>query len=453
MRRQVAFLVARLADWFIHAFSLGSGSTWPGHIALKIDPHIVAGMLRQSDCQVVLVAGTNGKSTTASMIRTMLRVNGVRLMYNEEGANLLNGIASTIIRAASWRGEIGARVAVFEVDENALTALAAETKPSVIVLLNLFRDQLDRYGEVNTIVASWKKMLADHPAATVIVNANDPLINSLAHKRSHTIRFGAAHSLMRRRHLGHDVDSTFCPLCRHALTFDAIAYSHVGQYHCPKCGFATGSVLTYEKERFAAYPLLGLYNVYNTHAALATAAHLTSLSPKVLHADLMQHFTPMFGRQEVVRYRGRRIMLILSKNPAGFNQSLATLTEAAREGGVGVLMLLNDQIPDGRDVSWIWDTDMSGIGDIDTVVVGGDRAYDMALRVSYEQAAPQKPKRKSKGYVLGKGMFASKDLESALDYLVDHSPEHAQLFILPTYSAMLAVRRFVVGSKFDPQSS
>ncbi len=448
MRMYLALFVARLAGLAINVLKLGAGSTWPGHVALYIDPNVVSHIIKHSALTTILVAGTNGKSTTSSMIRTQLEHLGNIVIYNEQGANLLNGVASSLIRTFTLKKSDKKTYCVFEVDENALPGVMDQTRPQALVLLNLFRDQLDRYGEVNTIAKRWKKTIEKHPQTTVIANAHDPLLYSLVHKHSLTILYGVDASLLTQRALGHDIDSVHCPICSQPLHYKHIAYSHIGIYRCEACGFEPKHVETYRAQHFDTYPLLGLYNKYNTHAAIATCVHITGKSVQKLHSLLLTHFTAMFGRQEVVQYKGRRIMIILSKNPAGFNQSWNAITQIVDSKKVAIMLLLNDRIPDGRDVSWIWDVELTELSRVDTLVLGGDRAQDLAIRVAYEMDKPPHISAQKQGTKLNRNVFVCEELTHALETFIEQSAPNAQLFILPTYSAMLEIRTLLVGSQF-----
>ena len=406
----MAIAVAKLAEWLIKTFGLGAGATWPGEIALRLDPKIVRKLTPRLRKGTILVAGTNGKTTTSLMITRILESQGERVIHNKSGANLLNGIASALIsqKDADW--------GVFEVDENALPSVLAELAPTALVLLNLFRDQLDRYGEVDVIVEKWKKAMRTLPQkTTLVVNADDPGIASLGTKNS--LYFGVNDTKKMQKEFEHATDSTFCPDCGTRLTYDGIYYSHIGLWRCTGCGRAR------PQPQVHTFPsaLPGLYNQYNTLAAVAVAKAL-GYPP-----DALQSFTPAFGRQEEFVMDGRKIKLFLSKNPAGFNASLRTVLEM---GAKQFLFVLNDRIPDGRDVSWIWDVDFEKLPSTALVAAGGDRVWDMAIRLKYAGSQP----------------VIFEHLETALASTAKQS-KTAPLYVLATYSAMLEVRKILIGRK------
>jgi lipid II isoglutaminyl synthase (glutamine-hydrolysing) len=436
----------------IQTFNLGNGSTWPGHIALKANKNFVRDVLVQSNLKTILIAGTNGKTTTTALIRKGLEENGKTVIQNESGANLLNGVASTLLLHADITGKLKQDVAIFEVDENALPHVLRQMSPDYLLLLNLFRDQLDRYGEVNTIAENWKKSIKKlDKKTTLILNADDPLVASLGiysssdpalaegESRSNSSRqartinyFGLNSSQFSTDKIHHAADSVYCPTCGKKLTFKAIAYSHLGDWHCEHCGFKRPLV---ENQKFTIYPLPGLYNKYNVLAALTVLKHIGLTEEQV--EDAFVDFKPAFGRQEIVEYKERKVQLFLSKNPTSFNQSYTTIKNL---GASTLLLVLNDRIPDGKDVSWIWDTDIEEhIHDFKHIVISGDRAYDMALRIKYACS--------SKFQISNFKFRIEEDLKKAIDYAIDKTAEDETLFILPTYSAMLECRKILTGKK------
>ena len=418
--------------------NLGHGSTWPGHLALKINKHFVQQLIQTTKMKTILVAGTNGKTTTSSLIKCALENNGKKVIQNESGANLLNGIASTLLLHATIRGNLAYDYAIFEVDENALPKVLTEMQPDYLVLLNLFRDQLDRYGEVNTIVANWKRAIEKlSKKTTLILNADDPQVASLGEKQT-TVYFGLQPSQFSTKSIEHAADSVFCPNCNKKLTFTHVAFSHLGDWKCNTCGLKRPAITgqtpsspdqigIQSGQTKTVYPLPGLYNKYNTLAAKCVLDAI-GLSDQQIN-DSFLTFTPAFGRQEIINYKNHHVQLFLSKNPTSFNQSYQTIKEL---GGKTILIVLNDRIPDGRDISWIWDVDFPDIQSVKNIIIAGDRAIDMGLRIKYEEY---------KNYQI------YNDLEQAIDAGVTSLRDNETLFILPTYSAMLEVRKILTGKK------
>lgn len=420
--------IGKLTALFSRTLNFGGGSTWPGHIALELKPTILGEFAKNFHGTIILIAGTNGKTTTAKMLRTILEDSGVRVIHNEAGANLLNGIASAFIQNTSIFGRASTKLAIFEVDENTLPAAIEQLSPDVIVLLNLFRDQLDRYGEVDIIANKWKKALKACPKATVILNADDPHIAYLGRPAQNVHYFGIDNKKYFRKSPQHAMDTLYCPHCGRKLHFLGVYFSHLGVWQCEECGFTRPKTTQIDPQT----KLPGLYNLYNAKAALITAKIIgvsENLAQKALAA-----FSPAFGRQEEFEVNGKKVKIFLSKNPTGFNESLRTVSEL---GGNHLLLVLNDRIPDGRDVSWIWDVDFEEINPRVNVYVSGDRVYDMALRLKY-LFETQNYSSKLKMY---------ENLKEATTESLSELKEDETLYILPTYSAMLEVRKILTGKK------
>ena len=407
--------------------NLGHGSTWPGHIALKINRHFIEDVLKKSDTKIIMVAGTNGKTTTARMIRTVLEGNNHAVIQNESGANLLNGIASTLLLQSTAGGKIKADYVIFEVDENALPNALAKITPDYLILLNLFRDQLDRYGEVDSIAKKWKEAIKKLDAkTTLILNADDPQVAFLGEQAESALYFG-----MVKKSLGniseHAADSLYCPRCGTKLSYLFKTYSHLGNWYCRKCGLQRPEI---EKISVPYLPLSGGYNEYNTTSVVLLAKQL-GITDESIEKGL-RNVIPAFGRQEIIELGNKKVQLFLSKNPTGFNESLRTIAELKAKH---ILLLLNDRTADGHDVSWIWDVDFETfLPKFESITISGDRAYDMALRVKYTALPPQ--------------AFATFNvLEEAVNHALSKTPENETLYILPTYTAMLETRKILKGRK------
>ncbi len=424
-------LLGKLLSKAFQLFNLGSGSTWPGHIALKVNHRFVRDISNNSRLKIVLIAGTNGKTTTTKLIETALEENGKKVLDNESGANMLSGLASTLLLHSNMFGKLDYDYAIFEVDEYALPIVVKELHPAYLVLLNLFRDQLDRYGEINNIVNTWKKVLSELPKeTTVVLNADDPQIAYLGNSATGEVSyFGLQPSQLQQTKLQHAADSVYCPKCGAKLIFDGLAFSHIGNWKCSKCHLKRPEIAT---EGFAIYPLSGLYNKYNVQAATTVLKHAGLTQEQINNA--FTGFIPAFGRQEIVEYQNKKIQLFLSKNPTSFNQSYATIREI---GGKTLLLVLNNRMPDGRDVSWIWDIDLPNLSDFKHILVAGDRVYDIALRMKYELGIKQ--------YESIVKTF--ENLEEAINKGVKLVEENETFFVLPTYSAMLEVRKIITGKK------
>ena len=402
-----------------------TGSTWPGHIALKSDKAFIKKIVAKNPhLKIILVAGTNGKTTTAKAISHILNSNNVTFITNNAGANLLNGLASTLVLKSNIKGQIVETALIFEVDENSLPLVLREVpSPSAIILLNLFRDQLDRYGEVNATSEKWKDVIKRLSEKTLVVaNADDPQIAYVASLAKSKVFFTIDNLLKKETEFAHAVDSTTCPNCNNPLTYSAISYSHLGNYQCPNCGFKTPKA----KQFTFKTNLIGTYNTYNLTAAILTTDKVFGISPYTA-IDSLPTFKPAFGRQEVIKINEKRVMLLLSKNPTGFNESLKAVIE---NKSYSLLLLLNDRIPDGRDISWIWDVDFEILAGLPMpIVVSGDRSYDLANRLMFANVTHQ----------------VFENYEEAYKKCLELTPNGKTLTILPTYSAMLEIRKLISG--------
>jgi len=421
----------------------GGGTTLPGDVARAIDPKILTRLAQDLTHGAVVITGTNGKTTTARLVTWLLEGIGQRVVSNRAGANLIFGVTAAALGKAGTDGKLKADWGVFEIDEASLPRAVEEIQPKATLVLNLFRDQLDRYGELETIAKKIEKALSALPeGAHVILNADDPRVAeiglSLPHKPTW---FGLDDVAVAGKQLPHAADARTCPRCGASLLFDAVYVGHDGAYRCPTGDFARPQpdltatdivldgfdslMLTIEGTRIAM-PLGGLYNCYNVLAAYATACSL-GLDGRYI-AERLKTFRAAFGRQERIEFRGRRLVLVLSKNPAGFNETVRTAVELAR--GENFLIGLNDRKADGTDVSWIWDVDFEQLkGRAKLVIPAGVRAHDLAVRLKYAGVEAQPPET---------------DPGKALDALVKQTNEGDTTYLLCTYTAMLDLRAELV---------
>jgi UDP-N-acetylmuramyl tripeptide synthase len=390
----------------------------------------------------VVISATNGKTTTAAMTAAVLEHSGISLVHNRAGANMAGGVASTLLAAARGRTGIAGRLGLFEVDEFWLDRVSAELRPRAILLGNLFRDQLDRYGELETIAERWAAVAAGAGTGTrLVLNADDPLIADLGSDRP-AVLFGVEDPAVALSEMPHAADSKYCRRCGTAYLYERVYLGHLGVYRCPGCGHArpqptvaahdirlhgtrgaSFTLVTPAGDAPIKLPLPGLYNVYNALGAAALGLELgVSLS------DVMSGLAAVsaaFGRAETVTVGDHEVSILLIKNPAGANEILRTL--ALEEGELELLAILNDRIADGRDVSWVWDADFELLaGHVARVVCAGTRAAELALRLKYA------------GVPTGR-LEVIDDLPAALDAAITGGQER-RLFVLPTYTALLELR-------------
>jgi lipid II isoglutaminyl synthase (glutamine-hydrolysing) len=440
VRLDLETMAARGVGTLSRAVGRGGGTTLPGKLLWKLDPGAVDALAARLSSGIALVSATNGKTTTTAMAARILGA-GHRLAWNRAGANLLSGIASALVSAR--RAEIG----LFEVDEGALPEAIERTRPRVVTLSNLFRDQLDRYGELELVAERWRSAVATLPGATaLVVNADDPIVADLAEGRTGVLRFGLEDPRQARPALQHAADSKYCVRCGAPYVYEAAYVGHLGDYRCPACGHArppldvaareielrglTASrfkLVTPDGDAAVELALPGLYNVYNAVAAAALAVALGV--PLATIRSGLESFSAAFGRFERIPAGGKRIVMLLVKNPAGANEVLRTL-----ETGIPpvLVLALNDAIADGRDVSWIWDVDFEPIlPHVERVVVTGDRAAELGLRLVYGGLARDQ-------------LELVPSLERALDRGLELCEAGSELVVLPTYTAMLALRAILV---------
>ncbi len=448
-----ALLAGKIAIKLCRLFSLG-GTTLPGKMTLKIFPGILTRMSK--DCRIILVTGTNGKTTTSRIISRILEDNGIRHMANKSGANLLSGVTSTFLEATSFTGKRNCDTALLEVDEAAVNVICGHIKPEIVVVTNFFRDQLDRYGELYTTVANVRAAIARHEDSTVILNADDSLCASLSTlPAGRIIYYGvnecAVAGIDTTEIKSVNSDAKFCIRCKTEYVYDFRIYGHLGAFRCPGCGFVRpipdiactsfihrgddGSEIQIgykESERtlYARVALPGLYNIYNAMAAF-TVGHALGLAPERT-VPALAAFECGFGRMESISAENRIIRLILVKNPAGFNQVIEFLVGSGNR--LNIAFLLNDRIADGTDVSWIWDVDMERLADpevnIQNIYASGNRAEDIALRLKYAGINQNR-------------IAIQKDYAILLSGMLSSAEEGQVIYILPTYTAMLDIRKIL----------
>jgi UDP-N-acetylmuramyl tripeptide synthase len=415
----------------------GGGTTLPGKLLWKLDPGAIDELAARLPQGSVAVSATNGKTTTTAMVAEILRPH-LRVAHNDSGANLVSGVASTLLRAR------GAELGLFEVDEGALAEVVRRVRPKALLLGNLFRDQLDRYGELELVAGRWRDALAGRDDVVTVVNGDDPQVGSLARPGGRV--FGLDDPRVARPALQHAADSKFCIRCGTPYTYAAAYVGHLGDYRCPNCGHARpsldvvardvelraldGASFTLEAtegETRVDLALPGLYNVYNATGAAALALALGI--PLAAVAAGLGRFSAAFGRFERIAVGDKRLLMLLIKNPAGANEAVRTLVEGAAPRIA--VVALNDEIADGRDVSWIWDVDFEPlVPGLDRLVATGSRAAELALRFAY-------------GGLDRSRIELVPDLEEALDRGLELTPAGGELTLLPTYTAMLALRRVV----------
>ncbi len=430
----------------------GGATSVPGIVLRRLRPDALRLLSSRLSAGSAVISATNGKTTTAAMAAAILQRQGTRLVHNSAGANMEGGIASSLLEASHYRGGIDGELGLFEVDEAWLASVCEQLQPKTIVLANLFRDQLDRYGELETIADRWEQTVRSGPGAQaqLVLNADDPLVADLGRERERVLCFGVQDDAVALAGMAHAADAKRCRRCGAAYVFDAVYLGHLGRYHCPSCGqrrpepsvFATEielrgvhsaafTLTTPAGSARVELPLPGLYNVYNALAAAALGSVLGAGPEQI--AQALAASRAAFGRAETVQVRGRPLRILLVKNPAGANEVLRTL--ALEPGEHDLLAILNDKIADGRDVSWIWDADFEALGGrLRRVTCAGTRAPEMALRLKYAGIESDR-------------IAIVPSIESALAQATAELPRDGgdrTLYALPTYTAMLELRALLV---------
>ncbi len=433
-------LLARAAASLSRLARTGGGTTVPGKLLWKLDPGAVDRLAARLPLGSAVVSATNGKTTTTAMAAEIISPR-IRLAHNSSGANLISGVASTLVAARD------AELGLFEVDEGALPEVARRLRPRALCLANLFRDQLDRYGELEIVAERWRKAVRELPADSALaVNGDDPQVGDLARERPNAVVFGLDDPRQAHPAVQHAADSKWCVRCGTPYAYAAAYVGHLGDYRCPSCGHGRPALhifardvrlqglervsfelVTPEVSRRVQLAVPGVYNVYNALAA-AALARLLGATFEEIHAGL-ERFSAAFGRFERIAIGEKTLLMLLIKNPAGANEAVRTIVA----GGAPRLALiaLNDEIADGQDVSWIWDVDFEPLLDgLARVVVSGSRAAELALRFKYAGFDER-------------AIEVVSDLSNALDRGIELTAADSELVVLPTYTAMLALREIV----------
>ncbi len=468
MRTIAAVAAGKAAGGASRMLGWGGGTAIAGLVAERFDPRIVARLAAQAGAGTVCVTGTNGKTTASLMLSRIAASAGLSPLHNRSGSNLMRGVAAMLVEEASLSGSIPdgpRRLAILEVDEATLPLIVREVTPRAIVFTNLFRDQLDRYGEVDTVAKSWERAIASLPLSTkmesrgpgqasggpggevtLVLNADDPAVAHLGRVAGASVLYYGVEDASAGGAEGeHASDFRTCLDCASELVYSVTFYGHIGHWRCPSCGNARPKpdvrldrvtlgddtaaleiTLPDGTEMSIALPMAGLYNAYNALAAVAGAIALDL--PRDAITGALQGFSAAFGRQESFSVGGRDVQVLLGKNPTGLNQVLRTI--AARPGEKRILFFLNDGIADGRDISWIWDADYETVQP-QTVwtLAAGTRAEDLALRLKYGGFGDDVPVEHGAASALRRALAAT--------------PPGATLHVVPTYTAMLKVRELL----------
>jgi UDP-N-acetylmuramyl tripeptide synthase len=441
MTEYLAVIAGKLSAKAIRLAGAGLGSNLPGRVSRAVSRTVLSTLARQARKGVVAVSGTNGKSTTSGFISSVLRAAGNQIAHNRQGANLVPGITASLIDAAGWDGKLDVDYCLFETDEAALPLVAQEVKIGTIVVTNLFRDQLDRFGELDTTASLINKGINVNKSAAIL-NSDDPNVAQLA-PDSVRLYYGIQTVLEAPRDSEDAVkELSYCVKCGSEYSYSQVFYGQLGHYQCGSCGFgrtapsiyaenvrvhATGSNfdVVHDGGRFPVdVKLPGLFNVYNALAAAALGLNLGLAEDAI--AKGIEGYTTLFGRSERWNIRGKTALIQLIKNPAGASQAVSA---AVNDPNARILVAINDNYADGRDVSWLWDAQFELMNThAKPIWVSGVRCYDMAIRLKYG-GIPQENIRVIAG------------LEDALTTALNETAQGETLWILPTYTCLLELQR------------
>ncbi|WP_086445575.1 Mur ligase family protein [Candidatus Enterococcus lemimoniae] len=433
IRSHVAIAAGKTSQWVLQTFFKG-GSSYPGKLALKIDPKILDTLAK--DYEIVVVTGTNGKTLTTALTVNILRQEFDHVLTNPTGANMEQGIVSTFLSAKNKKAK--KKFAVLEIDEASLSRVTKYIEPKLFLFTNIFRDQMDRYGEIYTTYKLIVDGAAAAPNAPILCNGDSPIFNSVETINPRKY-YGFNHEPDKEQVAHYNTDGLLCPKCHHILHYKMITYANLGKYYCPNCGFHRPELDVQLTEMVAmdntsadfvidgseySIAVGGMYNVYNALAATAVAEHY-GVAPEKIKAGL-SYDEKVFGRQETINIDGKLCTLILVKNPVGLNQVIDMM--GLSPYSFSLVSLLNANYADGIDVSWIWDGDHESFAqmDIPEVIAGGDRHTDMALRLKVAGIPEDNLKE-------------IPNLEDVITAIKKLPTE--RVYILATYTAVLQLRK------------
>ncbi len=429
------------------------GTTLPGAVALKLYPELLARLAGGLPHGAIVVTGTNGKTTTSNLLAEVLQHAGMMLTFNRAGANLVTGITSAFLAASRWDGRNPSQLALLEVDEAAMAKVVPSVKPHTLVITNFFRDQLDRYGELDKTVALVKDTINTYlPHAKLILNADDPLAAQIGANREGVLYYGVAPTDYDITGNSQAREAKFCSFCGHAYDYELYHYGQLGIYTCPGCGFQRpvpdvladkvqirGTVGVSFSLGGTAINLQhqGFYSVYN---ALAAAAAALGMGIGIEHIKAaLDGFIPQAGRMEQFLFGAARVTLSLVKNPTGFNEVIRAMVHG--EKPLGLMIAINDNAADGRDISWLWDVDFETLADkAEFVICSGSRAEDLAVRLKYAGMETEK-------------LYVVKDLAQALSQLGAKLDAGMSGYVLPTYTALFPTRQLMNAARSKAYAS
>lgn len=450
----VAVVAGKFTARAIRFVGAGLGSNLPGKLARRLAPTVLSRLSQQAKSGVIAVTGTNGKSTTSGLLSSILRSAGLELVHNKQGANLVTGITASLVEAATWDGKLNVDYCLFETDEAALPLIAREVKLKQVVVTNLFRDQLDRFGELDTTAKLIAKGITQN-GSMAILNADDPNVSQLVPDCPRlffgieSLKNAPEKSSIATEQDGMSVQSmelSYCGACGAETAYSLVFYGQLGHWSCTKCDHkrpvptvtasdvevgSTGSTFTLRidgRAGDAVVPLPGMFNVYNALAAAAAASAL-GVAMETIRQGLKNYQT-LFGRSEKISVAGKKVLIQLIKNPAGASQAISAVV---KDPQARVFIAINDNLADGRDISWLWDADFEQLASHEKqIMVSGQRAEDMAVRMKYAGLSADK-------------IITVPKLDRALDQALNMVQEGETLWMMPTYTCLLELQKILKG--------
>ncbi len=433
MRERLAISCAKFVSKLIQKRNKGKGTTLPGYIARLIAPDVLAGLAGMVREKIIVTMGTNGKTTTNNLLCRALEAEGKKVVCNRVGANMENGIVSAFVLAAGRGGRLDADYACIEVDEFSAVHVLSKLKPDCILLTNFFRDQLDRYGEIDITCRKVKEAVSSVPEAVLVINGDDIFSYALAREcKNHAAIYGISEQAFPEAVSEGLRESLFCRFCGKRLIYDFFHYGHLGSYHCPACGIGrpepdyTAAGIQFD-DKGCSFELDGkhitadtqaaysIYNILSSYTALRTVK-----APTGRFADVVQHFDYGNNREEAFSINGSHVQLYLMKNPIGFQQKIAMIQRDPKPKDI--ILLINDNAQDGKDISWLWDVDFSSFTRIQaaSITTTGLRRYDMELRLKYDGIPCQ----------------SSSDIEETVKTLAQNGTKN--MYIIVNYTGLYA---------------
>ena len=451
-RARLAFAISagKLAGASGRLFHIGGGTSLPGMIARRIDPNVLKSVVGASKAKKIVITGSNGKTTTARMTAAIADASGRRVSQNRTGSNLLQGVTSVAVNFADLFGRLDSDVLLFEIDEATIPLAVPEIQPDVVVITNIFRDQLDRYGELYAVARALNKMLEELPeTATILLNGNDPQVASFgANAKAKRIFFGLETKEVGTPVPEQSADIVRCIHCNSDFVYEVAYMSHLGIYRCPSCGYtlphldiaATSVKLATDGEGASnvtlrtpqgeiklEIPLPGLHNVYNAEAAIGAAMAAGFELDKLQSA--MSNVRPAFGRLEKVQADDKTIYLTFVKNPTSFNLMLRLI--AQHPGNKHLLLAMSHTVVDGEDFAWLWDVEFEEMAErISDAVCSGNKPEELAMRLKYAEIPTDK-------------VSIIYDREAALDAALKNVEPGGTLYIMSGYTPTHELRRIM----------